>query len=340
MSERALDLAALAARAIQSGNPEIAAEIGQKLSEAAPNSATPLALSAALEMSEGRLDAASRTIETALKLAPGNLNANLEATRIFMKSGATRRAALHAQRVLDAFPEFPGLRRIYDQCAFSNSDYRDFLPFLHVCLAPTVYLETGVENGRSFKHAGNAEIAIGIDPRLDKVPAEFHQWGHLFEMTSDDFFAGGHFETIGAGRPIDMAFIDGMHLFEFTLRDFINIERRGHAGSTILIHDIIPTTTEMGARLRRTGTWMGDVWKIMVALTRRRPDLEVAVLDLGPSGLAVIRALDPTSTVLSDTYDEIVAELIDMPLEHGFLDRLGIARVPARETEIRAFLGS
>src|SRR5256885_12302956 len=36
------------------------------------------------------------------------------------------------------------------------------------------------------------------------------------------------------GRPVDLAFIDGMHLFEFALRDFVNLERYCAPGSTIL----------------------------------------------------------------------------------------------------------
>lgn len=340
MSERTLDLVALAARAIQSGNTEIAAGIGKQLALELPDSATLLALSAALALSEGRQDAAIQNVEAALRISPENLNANLEATRIYQATGASNRAVIHAQKVLDVFPEFPGLQEIYAQCAFENSDYVEFLPLLHACLAPKIYLETGVDNGRSFQHARDAEIAIGIDPRLNDVPTAYHQWGQLFEMTSDDFFGNGHFEATCGTRPIDTAFIDGMHLFEFALRDFINIERRAHAGSTILIHDIIPATAEMGARRRRTETWMGDVWKIIVALVRHRPDLDITVIDLGPSGLAVIQAVDPTSTILSDRYDAIIAELIDRPLEHGFLEAYQITRIPPREAEIRAFLMS
>ena len=62
----------------------------------------------------------------------------------------------------------------------------------------------------------------------------------LFEMTSGDFCANGHFDDICGNRWIDLAFIDGMHLFEYTLRGSINIERRGHDNSVVLIHDIIP----------------------------------------------------------------------------------------------------
>ena len=211
---------------------------------------------------------------------------------------------------------------------------------LHECLAPSVYLETGVENGRSFKHARGAEIAIGIDPQMGKVPPEYREWGRLFAMTSDDFFAQDRFEETCGARRIDLAFIDGMHLFEYTLRDFINIERRSYAKSVVLIHDIIPINTKTGARLRQTGTWMGDVWKVMLALKRYRPDLDLAVINAGPSGLAVVRGLDPSSRVLHEHFAEIIADLTDMPLEHGFLDQLKVRRIPAEEQAIRDLFAS
>lgn len=340
ISERSLDLVALTARAIQAGDAALSDNLRQRLLEAAPDSATVLSLAAALDLSRGDLDASVRGIESALRLDPANLSANLEATRIYPRARQPRKTVVHSQRVLDEFPDFPGLREHYAKCACASSDYRDFLAILHECLAPSVHLETGVEYGRSFKEARGATIAIGIDPQLEKVPPEYHDWGRLFEMASDDFFAAGHFENTCGDRKIDTAFIDGMHLFEYTLRDFINIERRAHANSVVLIHDIIPMNTTTGARLRQTETWMGDVWKIMVALTRHRPDLELNVIDAGPSGLAVVRRVNPSSQVLSDNYNEIVADLTEMPLEHGFLDRLGIKRIPAEEHAIRDLLAS
>ena len=52
---------------------------------------------------------------------------------------------------------------------------------------------------------------------------------HLFEMTSDAFFAA-HSPSALLGRPVDLAFIDGMCRFELALRDVLNIEP--HCGRT------------------------------------------------------------------------------------------------------------
>jgi hypothetical protein len=340
MSERIHDLIALTARAIQTGQATLSRALIKRLLEVAPNSPTALSLAAALDFSLGDINEAVLRIESALLLDHGNVSTNVEATRLYLKAGQPRRAMVHGQRVLDAFPEFPGLRDLYFKTAFANSDYRDFLSLINACVTPSVYLETGVENGRSFSHARGVDIAIGIDPQMGKVPAEFHEWGQLFEMTSDDFFANGHFDDICNDRRIDLAFIDGMHLFEYTLRDFINIERRAHDNSVVLIHDIIPMNIQMGARLRATGTWMGDVWKIITILKHHRPKLDVTVIDAGPSGLALIRGLEPANRVLSEKYASIVAELTDMPLEHGFLEQLKVDRIPAEESAIRRLLRS
>ena len=53
------------------------------------------------------------------------------------------------------------------------------------------------------------------------------------------------------GKTLDLAFIDGMHHFEFALRDFINVEKYCSADSIILIHDVYPI--DATERRSRTG---------------------------------------------------------------------------------------
>ena len=77
----------------------------------------------------------------------------------------------------------------------------------------------------------------------------------------------------------------------------------------ILIHDCNPIDKITAARERTTAVWSGDVWKTVVALRRFRPDLQVVVADVEPTGLAIVTGLDPTNTVVFDRYDEIVAEI-------------------------------
>ena len=104
-----------------------------------------------------------------------------------------------------------------------------------------------------------------------------------------------------------------MHQFDFALRDFINIEKRAAAGSTILVHDCYPLDEITARRERVTKFWSGDVWRLIVALKRYRPDLEIHTIATAPTGLGLIRRLDPTSTVLADNLDRIVAEMSALP---------------------------
>ena len=58
-----------------------------------------------------------------------------------------------------------------------------------------------------------------------------------------------------------MAFIDGMHLSEFALRDFIGVERLSRWTGVAIFDDMLPGVEEAG-RDRRTRAWTGDVYKV------------------------------------------------------------------------------
>ena len=83
-------------------------------------------------------------------------------------------------------------------------------------------------------------------------------------------------------------------------------------GGVILLHDCCPTTQRMAERDRPKGAWTGDVWKTLLILLRHRPDLEIHVTSAAPSGLVVIRNLDPKSRKLDKLYDKAVAEYAPM----------------------------
>src|SRR5690349_17650892 len=108
--------------------------------------------------------------------------------------------------------------------------YLDFLRGAHERLVPPTYLEIGVRHGHSL--ALSNATTVGIDPAFTlKVPVP--EQATIFEQASDEHFAAEQPLAPFGGRPVAMAFIDGMHLFEFALRDFINVER--HADWTSLV---------------------------------------------------------------------------------------------------------
>jgi hypothetical protein len=201
----------------------------------------------------------------------------------------------------------------------------EFLRELHKVSANRNYLEIGVNDGRSLTLSRVPSIAI--DPAF-KVVTEIRCDVHLAKATSDDFFArdnplvhlrGGRHPLRNLARnrspfgywrrtTLDLAFIDGMHLFEYALRDFINVEKHADWGSVIVFDDMLPRNVDEAARDRHTNAWTGDVYKLVEVLARYRPDLVTVLVDTQPTGQLVVFGADHESSVLKDKYDEIIAE--------------------------------
>jgi hypothetical protein len=185
--------------------------------------------------------------------------------------------------------------------------YRSFLRGLHERLEPPAYLEVGVRGGGSLTLA--RPPAVGIDPDYD-LRFEISSGVALFRETSDEYFARPDpLEPLG-GRPVSLAFIDGMHLAEYALRDFINIERNAHWTSVAVFDDILPRNPTEALRNRETKAWTGDIFKIPALLERHRPDLICLRVGVQPTGLLVVLGLDPASTVLGERYDDITAKVV------------------------------
>ena len=205
---------------------------------------------------------------------------------------------------------------------FVGTLYSDFLAELCRQRAPRVYLEIGVQSGQNL--AGiEVDTAIGIDPGfiLSVDPTVGKRVLTLHRTTSDAFFAREADEDAArrTASRVDLAFLDGMHLFEFLLRDFYNVEAASSRNGLITMHDCMPLDDRMIARTD-VGIWTGDVWKVVMILERYRPDLRVVCVDCMPTGLVCVSNLDPTSTVLRDRYCEIVDEFAAMPNDRQALE--------------------
>lgn len=188
---------------------------------------------------------------------------------------------------------------------------------IHHHLRPRTYMEIGVFKGESIKLAQPNTIALGVDPE-PLLPFEPPPNLRIFAQSSDDFFARPDLGAYLQGMPLDLGFIDGMHHFEFALRDFINMERLCVSASTILVHDCYPLDSVTAARTRTTDFWSGDIWRLVLLLKKYRPDLSVNVIAAPMTGLGVIRNLDPSSRLLVDNLESVCAEF--MALEYSVLD--------------------
>lgn len=196
------------------------------------------------------------------------------------------------------------------------------LEYIHKKLKPKKYLEIGVRNGVSIVMANKNTECIGIDP-YPAIKVNLSDKTKIFDLTSDEFFEKN---PVGSDlvKNIDLAFIDGMHLFEFVLRDFINTEKCCHKNSIILLHDTMPKDEITSRRDRCTDFWTGDVFKMILILKKYRPDLSIYNLNSEPSGLAVVKNLDPTSKVLEENYEEILKEYTDFAYTENINDILDI----------------
>lgn len=161
----------------------------------------------------------------------------------------------------------------------------------------TRYLEVGVFQGNTFRAVDCANrCGVDPDPKFDVASirdssTEFHV------CTSDAFF------TTTAARQFDTIFLDGLHTFEQTLRDFLNSLCCAHARTVWLIDDTWPSdcasalpslaqTDKFRALTNDQGTaWHGDVFKLIFALHDFFPMFDWrTVVDQGNPQTILVRA--------------------------------------------------
>lgn len=128
------------------------------------------------------------------------------------------------------------------------------------------YLEIGVEGGVTFNNV-QAPEKFAVDPNF-KVPQD-QLLGHAFAMTSDSFFDHNR-------EMFDLVFIDGLHTFEQSLRDFTRAMSRVPRTGLILLDDCNPSDYLASLRdhnlcmalKKKEGyadqNWMGDVYKTVL----------------------------------------------------------------------------
>lgn len=190
-----------------------------------------------------------------------------------------------------------------------------FLAEAHAILRPEIYLEIGVQTGASLALAEAAQLAIGIDPAAIIAPYNVRPNQRIKAGTADEYFAQAERGTTlePEGNPtVDFGYIDGSHLFEDALRDFINLEQVCRPSSVIMLDDVLPYNETIAARTQPPGDWTGDVWKMIYVLGHWRPDLSLTLVDVAPTGLLMVRDLHPGDDVLRDSYDKILEDWRDL----------------------------
>jgi len=289
-----------------------AAQIYDLILQSEPDNLEALARHAAAACNLGDVDGAAASLLKAAQLAPGSLDVQTMAAQLLIGFGRTADAVEVLRAAITREPAL-GLFRLLEQAVFPGPTYFQHLAWLHTLKAPRAYLEIGIREGHALQLACPPTRAFGVDPAPCLETTAFRADTRVFAVTSDAFFADRLWAAEGGDIAFDLAFIDGLHLFEQVLMDFINVERYAARDAVVAIHDTLPLVPISADRNMGAAFWCGDVWKIIPCLERFRPDLAVTTIPTSPSGLTIVTGLDPASTVLRDRFDAIVRELSELP---------------------------
>lgn len=288
----------------------------------------------------GRHSEALADFHHAAKIKPLDVLNLYSMARAHLALGQRAEAVERARAAAEAGPRFGPAHELLARINLPGPYYTKVLAYIHQQLCPKTYVEIGVFKGDSLGVVRPETISLGVDPDPDMSapPAPNRR---IYTMTSDAFFANHDVRTELGGRAVELAFIDGMHQFEYALRDFMNLEPCCARDGTILVHDVYPLDEITARRERLTEFWSGDIWRLVLALKKYRPDLDVRVIATAPTGLGMIRNLNPDSGVIRASYDRIVREFLGVDfsiLEGRQAEMLNL--FPNDPERVRSLLGS
>lgn len=287
----------------------------------------------------GRLTEAFADLSRAAELAPKDPDCLRQAAEVAYLVGQPQLALGYCARMRSVAPELAVIELLEAQIRFSGEHYLQVMARILEAVKPRTYVEIGVEHGTSLRLVQAPTLAIGIDPE-PKLAGPLAANQKVFAETSDAFFANRDPRAELGGLPIDLAFIDGMHQFEYALRDFYNLERYCTRDSTILIDDCYPLNRETAERDRRREFWSGDIWRLVLLLKKYRPQLAIHIVATPPCGLTIVRGLDPDSRFLREHHDRLCQEFL--AVDYAFLedDMAGKLNLfPNDWGKVRALLG-
>ena len=185
-----------------------------------------------------------------------------------------------------------------------------------------VYLEIGTNKGESFFPV-RCRHKLAVDPDFQipfkqavkwyiKNPANFRS--RYFKQTSDDFFDQKK-DLLQKVGPVDISLVDGLHTFEQSLKDVLNVLNYLDPGGIIVMHDCYPPDEAAAIPAHSIGearnilkdafknAWCGDVWKTIVYLREKHSDaLDVCVIS-SDFGLGIVRKMDsaPVEMTIDNT---------------------------------------
>ena len=200
------------------------------------------------------------------------------------------------------------------------------------------YTEIGVYRGITF-HAVAVQERVAVDPKFGFKTTDFENKNtRFFETTSDKYFA-----ELERERASDLYFIDGLHTFEQTLRDFNNSIIHSHSRTVWLIDDTYPgdvySTLNDYKRAfffrHRTGnksvSWHGDVFKLIFYIHDFMPSLNYRTLIGNGNGQTLVWRSNQITRTPSFGNLEAISRLTYF----DFCEELGIMRTCSEDEAIK-----
>ncbi len=286
----AADVVLLAQQFIRSGSWALARQLCEEAVSRFGKDTALTVCRAMVELGAGQHQLAESMLDEVLADHPEHLAALYTSAWMNIQRGNPVDAREQLLTISQVFADYPGALGTLATLLLPGPSYREVLSFIHHALKPASYLEIGVETGATLRLAQFSSTIIGIDPDLSQVQDDVKaSRAHLFPCTSDEFFDRHTPQSALNSQPLGLAFIDGMHQFEFALRDFVSLEGWASPHTVIALHDVLPILPLVATRKRQTKFWVGDTWKALWILLENRPDLRISVIPTAQSGIAVVR---------------------------------------------------
>lgn len=160
------------------------------------------------------------------------------------------------------------------------------------------YLEVGVSRGLTF-HKLEASRKVAVDPAFgfdwQREQEDRRDTTTYHQVTSDEYFGS----LVGEGEKFDVIFLDGLHTYEQTLRDFLNALEHLTDRGVIIIDDVRPSSYHASlpdhlhaVTVREwvkgeTKDWMGDVYRLLWFIDTFCQQLTYRTVSTDP-GVAVV----------------------------------------------------
>jgi hypothetical protein len=194
------------------------------------------------------------------------------------------------------------------------------------------YLEIGVNSGDTF-FALEAARKVAVDPNFvfDVDTARSREPRACFFAVESDRYFG---ELIGPEERFDVIFLDGLHTFEQTLRDFCNAVHFLSDDGVIVIDDVVPNSyaaslpdeaivVKLRAELNDPDqSWMGDVYRLVFFIDTFFQQYDYATVTENHGQLVVWRHRRPAEEVTRRR----VKEIARAPFETVLIEKLAFRR--------------